>query len=208
MKEATVEALEARSIPEPNTGCLLWLGATYSNGYGSVRVGGSRGVVHRTHRLMYMLAHGPIPAGHMVMHRCDQPACINPAHLTTGTPRDNVQDMVQKRRHAHGQTSAMARLSEADVLSIRSRRSEGEPIAVIAKDFGTSPMYVSHIVHGRTWRHLPAPQPHPRVARPRKTFCVKGHPYDAANTYVASSGKRTCRACNRAAAARVARRRK
>lgn len=201
MKEATIEALESRSTWEPNTGCLLWMGATFSCGYGCVRVGGANGVVRGTHRVMYELAHGPIPAGHMVMHRCDQRACINPAHLTTGTAKDNSDDMWEKGRARPlvGEARPNAALTEE---AVRGMRALPRPVPMakrreIAKTYGVRLVTVEHALYGRTWRHLPMPST-VRAPRPRKTHCPKGHAYDDANTYYASNGSRTCRACNRA----------
>lgn len=80
-------------IPEPNSGCHLWLG----NGrkYGRVTLAG-QGMY--AHRLAWQFAHGPIPEGMMVLHRCDVGLCVNPDHLFLGTQTDNMRDMVSKGR--------------------------------------------------------------------------------------------------------------
>lgn len=77
--------------PEPNTGCFLWLRGTNAKGYGRTR----RGLAHR---LVWEEAHGPIPPGLVVMHRCDVPGCVNLDHLRLGTVADNVADMIAKGR--------------------------------------------------------------------------------------------------------------
>ncbi len=50
------------------------------------------------HRAMWEVSFGPIPSGSNVLHRCDNPGCINPGHLFLGTQRDNIDDMIAKRR--------------------------------------------------------------------------------------------------------------
>lgn len=85
--------------PEPNTGCWLWTGYYSYNGYGRVRQN------HRktpAHRMVWELAHGPVPAGMFVLHRCDTRPCVNPDHLFLGTAQDNVNDMVSKGRSRFG----------------------------------------------------------------------------------------------------------
>jgi hypothetical protein len=79
--------------------CWLWRGAK-SRGYGRFKVD----TVHapRVHRIVWELTHGPIPTGLSVLHRCDTPACVNPAHLFLGTQRDNVYDAIEKGRHRIG----------------------------------------------------------------------------------------------------------
>lgn len=79
--------------PEPNTGCWLWAGA--GGQYGSFSLDGE---TMGAHRAAYILAKGPIPDGLCVMHKCDVPGCVNPAHLMVGTHADNTADSKAKGR--------------------------------------------------------------------------------------------------------------
>jgi hypothetical protein len=79
---------------EPD-GCWVWKGTRNPKGYGRISVSGRQ---DGTHRVAYRLAHGEIPDGLVVRHRCDNPPCINPAHLEVGTPADNSRDMVERGR--------------------------------------------------------------------------------------------------------------
>ena len=89
------ERLECLSIPEPNSGCLLWTGSVMGIGYGKVSWNGRQ---HPAHRMAWAQAHGPIPDGMFVCHRCDVPLCINPDHLFIGTHKDNMADKKSKSR--------------------------------------------------------------------------------------------------------------
>lgn len=84
------------SVPEATTGCWLWLGKVDRSGYGEVSVGSH---LRRAHRVSYEAFAGPIPAGKMVLHRCDQPSCVNPDHLYVGTAKENMRDCVDRGRH-------------------------------------------------------------------------------------------------------------
>lgn len=75
--------------------CWEWTGAKKPAGYGAFN---ANGVSHNAHRYSYALASGPIAPGMFVMHSCDNPSCVNPAHLSLGTPKENTRDMISKKR--------------------------------------------------------------------------------------------------------------
>jgi hypothetical protein len=79
--------LEAMSIPEPNSGCWLWLGGLSGGGYGSVSV---VDVQATAHRFSYELYKGPIPEGLQLDHLCRNRSCVNPDHLEPVTSRENI----------------------------------------------------------------------------------------------------------------------
>jgi len=151
--ETEADKLIARASPEPNTGCWLWLGGVRGHmGYGSLRLRDGRTV--GAHRLSFELFNGPIPAGMKVCHRCDVPTCINPAHLYLGTDIENKADSVAKGRHNIGERNGHAILGPDQIPVIRGRRSSGDYIKQIARDYGVSEGAISAIVNGRSWRHI------------------------------------------------------
>jgi HNH endonuclease len=87
----------SRCKPNPK-GCLEYQGGRNEKGYSQVSVRNKRWALTR---FVYTVTYGEIPAGHMVCHRCDNPPCINPAHLYTGTMAENARDSVEKVRHFH-----------------------------------------------------------------------------------------------------------
>ncbi len=80
------------------TGCILWTGCTNADGYGVIGSGGSKGRMLLANRVAYELLVGPIPAGLLILHHCDNPPCICLDHLFLGTQADNIHDMVAKGR--------------------------------------------------------------------------------------------------------------
>jgi hypothetical protein len=87
---------------ERSEGCWPWQAAAVPRGYGMVNLGRDhRGKQHTefAHRVAYVIAKGDIPAGQVVMHACDNTACVNPSHLSLGTQGDNVRDCFAKGRH-------------------------------------------------------------------------------------------------------------
>jgi hypothetical protein len=87
--EPLAQRLDRFSIPEPMSGCLLWMGATDRKGYGLLTV---RSRMKQAHRASYEVAKGPIPPGLHVLHSCDNPSCIAPGHLRAGTRSENVAE--------------------------------------------------------------------------------------------------------------------
>lgn len=95
--------LELNSVPEPNSGCILWLGRINQRGYGIVKNGGKE---HRAHRVAYQIANPDEDiTDKFICHKCDVPSCINPDHLFSGTQKDNLADMTKKGRRKGGAPS-------------------------------------------------------------------------------------------------------
>src|SRR5262245_50788047 len=79
-------------------GCYEWLGKRDKQGYGAIHTGPGK-KMQQAHRTAWELAWGAIPAGLVVMHKvCDNPSCVNVAHLQLGTWADNAADMAAKGR--------------------------------------------------------------------------------------------------------------
>ncbi len=131
-----------------NTGCILWKGARDRDGYGQLDN-------KKAPRVSYELLVGPIPDGMLICHTCDNPPCINPAHLFPGTQKRNSADMVAKGRQINGERHHSARLTEAIVRDIRNRFAIGKPSPTdVAKEFGVTPHAIVCIVSRLTWKHI------------------------------------------------------
>jgi hypothetical protein len=133
--------------------CWEWTAAKNSDGYGIIGVGG-HGTV-RAHRLAYKLFVGPIPEGKQVLHRCDNPGCINPSHLWIGMDADNQADSVAKGRHARGESHGRSKLSWSQVQEIRSQYQRGSHefgSYALARHYGISRREIRDVVRGQSWR--------------------------------------------------------
>jgi hypothetical protein len=146
--------------PEPNTGCMLWGGGQFPTGYGSFMLPTPKGWRARyAHRLAWEMAHGPIPPGLFVCHRCDVRACVNVDHLFLGTNADNMRDAKSKGRHAHGERHGRTKLTEAQVVDILD--ADGTQEAIAAR-YGLTRQAVSDIRRGARWKHVSHARPGPR----------------------------------------------
>lgn len=129
-------------------GCWEWKAGTSPHGYGRYRLP-KRAVF--AHRYAYEQCVGEIPDGLFVCHRCDNPRCVNPAHLFLGTHEDNMRDMTRKGRSTWGERSGRRKLSADDVAEVHRLRHDGLSLAQIAARFGVTRQNVHLVVSGRTW---------------------------------------------------------
>lgn len=111
--------------------------------------------MYRASAVSYAQHVGDVPDGLHICHTCDNPRCINPAHLFLGTPKDNQQDSLAKGRHAGhrtaGESNSQAKL---DAISVREIFTAEGTITSIAEQYGVSFQLVSMIKHRKVWRHL------------------------------------------------------
>ena len=136
------------------TGCWPWLAFRVRSGYGTVA---SHGVkpkrTLRAHRVAWELTNGPIPTGLLVLHKCDNPPCVNPDHLFLGTDADNQHDRHRKRA-LRGQPGERAKLTADEVRAIRKRISDGELQRQIAADYAICRTSVYDIAKRLSWAWL------------------------------------------------------
>lgn len=156
--DSPVTSLEARFWAKVDrrgpAECWPWTAATNAFGYGVIRPEGQRsGPYLRAHRVSLALA-GVQVEGYIVRHKCDNPPCVNPAHLEVGTKAQNTADMLARGRHRNGR-----RLTEVEVYAIRELWRMGFPRKAIAAHFGVSGTNVTSITRRKTWRDLNAVTP-------------------------------------------------
>lgn len=126
--------------------CWNWTGAVNRRGYGTLWLGG----VYKAHRVS-MAIDGCDPLELMACHSCDNPPCINPAHLFAGTGMDNINDREAKARGARGESHGLRKLTEDDVRAIRA---DTRVHRIIAEEYGVSDMSISHVKSRKTWMHV------------------------------------------------------
>jgi hypothetical protein len=153
-KRSEDECWEWQGFCEPTTGYgrfTLSTRPTPESGLRSIGVG--------AHRYSFELANGPIGSSKIfVCHRCDNPPCVNPAHLFAGTQADNIRDMDAKGRRRgnqpKGEAHFKARLTDAMVLDLRRRYAAGESMRDAAREMGLGEDNIRKAARGDTWRHL------------------------------------------------------
>ena len=133
--------------------CWEWTGARKHDGYGVMRPTGQRsGPPAKAHRVSAQLA-GMDIEGKFVLHSCDNPPCVNPAHLRPGDRRENFADMVLRGRMARGSRVSKI-LTELDVERMFQMRAAGMVQREIAEAFGCTQPNVSRILAKKTWGHV------------------------------------------------------
>lgn len=147
---ATFDRLIASARIGPMTDCWpVTTRARNRDGYTLLRV---RGTKQRSHRAMFSLFYPDVPAP-VVRHVCNNPACINPAHLRAGTPRDNAHDRMHANRggNLRGENNGRSVLTEEQVRAIRSSQLSG---AELGRRYGVSKNMACRIKCGLAWGHV------------------------------------------------------
>lgn len=151
MKQLDIARFEANLDPQRKPDeCWLWLGTRFTQGYGYFRMSGKTG---KAHRASYLLFVGEVPEGSHVLHRCDNRACVNPAHLFLGSNLDNMRDRDAKERgrcpgHArHPQT----KLSYAKAQRIRELRRAGASASALASEFRVCRAHIYDVLNNKIW---------------------------------------------------------
>jgi hypothetical protein len=186
--------------------CWEWNGPRGTGGYGEFAALGWR---HGAHRYSYELTYGPIPAGHMVCHRCDNRPCVRPDHLFVGTQLDNMRDAKAKGRTSsgdrhysrlrpdlvlRGERKGTVKLTDKQVEEIRQLYRpdvRGSQIA-LARQFNISPAQVCRILKGRQRRGLPDSNRYRRIVDGPVLKLTDAQVAELRASYV--PGKRGCKA--------------
>ena len=152
VKQAMTERFYSK-VRVSSSGCHIWTAALSDRGYGRFLVDGKN---RHAHRIAWELANGPIPRGLWVLHHCDNPRCVNPAHLFLGDVVANVRDMIAKGRNAprHGEHGGKTILTSAQVLEIRQWPRTIHVQRQLALKFLVSVAAIKAVQYRRNWRHL------------------------------------------------------
>lgn len=134
---------------EKGSHCWVWTKGKNSQGYGAFKY---EGKMRGAHRVAYFLTYGEWPT--LLRHSCDNPPCVNPAHLSPGTVRDNALDAKTRGRLARGERHGKAVLTAARVRAIRASAQSGMNQYRIAELYGIAQTTVSQIVRRQTWQEV------------------------------------------------------
>lgn len=145
---------------EGTEACWTWLAVKNEKGYGRIwSLPHGRQIY--AHRAAWELEVGPIGEGLFVCHKCDNPACVNPAHLFLGTARENTRDATRKGRLVNppvrvGEDNRKAKLTEKQVQEIRCKYAEGCTQNKLACEYGVAQAHISQVVLGKVWKTNPS----------------------------------------------------
>lgn len=142
-----------KCVINPSTWCWEWTGYTDRDGYGQFSLKGKIWLVHRLAYTMYHNLTEDNIAGKVVMHKCDNPCCVNPNHLELGTQKENVIDMHKKGRGPNraGEKNPNSKLTEYQVRKIRELYELGISQEELSKMFNVSRRTIHNIRKGISW---------------------------------------------------------
>lgn len=138
--------------------CWTWTGCRNRHGYGQIQMGRRGDGLWLAHRVSWVIAFGSDPGDLLVLHKCDNPACVNPAHLFLGTHADNARDMMAKGRGnpigghwLRGSDHPRSKLTESAVEKIRA---SSESLRACARRFGVSKKLILMVRQRKVWVHV------------------------------------------------------
>lgn len=135
-------------------GCMICTSHRSSklNWYPSIKINGK---MNKITRLIMKRRHPEMTSDQCVLHSCDDPRCINPAHLRIGTKKDNSNDAIERGRQVRGERAGRAKLTEAQVLEIYNYPLGNADTHRKFAYLGISKSCVQAIKENRSWRHVP-----------------------------------------------------
>lgn len=142
-----IESRIMNSISISPSGCWNWQGAKNTDGYGQLRVNGRH---QRVHRLSYTLFVGRIPGDLLIRHKCDNPACVNPQHLETGTTQDNVNDRCLRGR-SNVPRGVNVKNSKLTPELVREILTSSLPARQMAEKVGVVRQTIDRVRNGEAW---------------------------------------------------------
>jgi hypothetical protein len=184
------------------SGCWVWLANRNNKGYGLFRPGGVAPKA-LAHRLSFAESCGTIPKGRLVLHSCDNPSCVNPAHLRLGDHKANTGDMdTRARRNSNprrGGANPSSRATDLIVANVRREYVSGAPFSDIVEKFALPLSAVKEYCIGKSFAHLYGSDGHPSreemkaEAARRRRNAAKISAEDAANIRAALAAGETGR---------------
>jgi len=145
-KRPLLDRFMDKVMPEPNTGCWLWIGAINRSGYGRFIVNGINKIASR---VSYEIHKGDV-GDLKVLHTCDVPACVNPDHLYKGTPLENSNDMIRRGRQRH--PKGIKRNVKLNVKIVEEIRTSNQKASILAKKYKVNITTIYHIKTFTTWK--------------------------------------------------------
>lgn len=147
----TIEERFFSKVNKIENGCWEWKGCTV-DGYGQFAVS-SKNIV-KAHRYSYYIHKGEITNNLYVCHSCDNRKCVNPKHLFLGSNLENMKDKTNKGRQCKGSNRPASKLTENDVLEIRTLLTNGMKQIDIVNKYNISIGTVSQIKSKKSWKHI------------------------------------------------------
>jgi len=150
-----LDGFHERYEPVPESGCWIWLGVQNPRGDGQMQVSNK---TYAAHRVSFFIHNKEFDQLLLVRHSCDVPSCVNPAHLSLGTNKDNSDDMVRRGRQNQGSNVNTAKLTPESALAVYNAEGTHKEIGV---RFGIDCSAVSLVKGGKSWKSVTGGIPNP-----------------------------------------------